>query len=155
MRISVLMTAWNAAWCIERALDTVFAQTRLPDEVVLSDDGSTDDTVAIVERRYGARVRILRLPHKGLTLSRRAALEAATGDWLSLMDADDWWKPAKLERQASWIEQHSEIRWISTDGDYVAAEGVLRESWLSDYFQPVRDLNGDLLPYLIGAAFRW
>jgi len=147
------MTAWNAAWCIERALDTVFAQTRPPDEVLLSDDGSTDDTVARVEARYRTRVRILRLPHQGLTLSRKAALEAATGDWLSLMDADDWWKPTKLERQADWIVAHPEVKWISTDGDYVQEEGLIRASWLSDYFHPVRDLNGDLFPYLIERCF--
>jgi hypothetical protein len=153
VRVSVLMTAYNAAWCIERGLDSVFAQSRLPDEIVLSDDGSTDDTVARVERRFGARVRVLRLPHRGLTPSRRAALEAATGDWLALMDADDLWLPAKLERQLAMLAAHPDVKWISTDGVYQSAEGVIRASWLSDYFDPVTDRVGDLLPPLVERCF--
>jgi hypothetical protein len=152
-RVSVLLTAYNAAWCIERALDSVFAQTRLPDEVVVSDDGSTDDTAALVEKKYGDRVRLLRLPHQGLTPSRRAAFAAATGDWLAVLDADDWWQPTKLERQVQFLARHPEVKWISTDGEYVAAEGVVRSSWLSDYFRPVRDRVGDLLPALVERCF--
>ena len=153
MRVSVVITAYNAAWCIERALDSLMVQTRPPEEILLGDDGSTDDTVARVEARFGGRVRILRLPHRGLTPSRRAGLEAATGNWLALMDADDAWMPAKLERQVTFLEQHPDVRWISTDGTYVGAEGVLRHSWLSDYFHPVRDLSGDLYPALVERCF--
>jgi len=153
MRVSVVLTAYNAAWCIERALDSVFAQTRLPDEVLVTDDGSTDDTADRVERRYGARVRLLRWPHRGLTPTRREALETASGDWLALMDADDWWLPEKLARQVEFLGRHPEVRWIGTDGAYVAAEGVIRASWLSDYFDPVRERCGDLLPPLIERCF--
>ena len=153
MKVSVVITAWNAAWCIERALDSLMAQTRPPDEILLGDDGSTDDTVARVEARYGDRVRILRLPHRGLTPSRKAGLEAAMGDWLALMDADDAWMPAKLERQVRFLEQHPEVRWISTDGTFAGAEGVLRESWMADYFHPVTDLCGDLYPHLVERCF--
>jgi hypothetical protein len=153
MRVSVLLSAYNAAWCIERSLDGVFAQTRPADEVVVADDGSEDDTVALLERRYGSRVRVLRLPHRGLTPSRRASFEAATGEWLSVLDADDWWEPKKLERQVAFLEAHPEVRWCGTDGDYVSAEGVIRASWLSDYFHPVKELAGDLLPVLVERCF--
>ncbi|MEO5616415.1 MAG: glycosyltransferase [Candidatus Eisenbacteria bacterium] len=153
MRISVLLTAYNAAWCVERALDSVFAQGRAPDEVLVADDGSTDDTVARIERRYGDRVRLLRLPHRGLTPSRRASFDAARGDWLAPLDADDWWEPHKLERQEQFLTAHPSLRWCGTDGVYVAAEGVIRLSWFSDYFRPVRELHGDLLPHLIERCF--
>jgi len=153
MRISVLLTTYNAAWCVERALDSVFAQTRLADEVLVADDGSTDDTVARIERRYGDQVRVLRLPHRGLTPSRRASFEAASGDWLAPLDADDWWEPGKLAQQERFLLAHPEVRWCGTDGFYVAAEGVLRDSWFADYFQPVRELAGDLLPALVERCF--
>jgi len=153
MRVSVLLSAWNAEWCIERSLDSVFAQTRAADEVVVADDGSEDGTVALIERRYGARVRVLGLPHRGLTPSRRASFEAATGDWLAVLDADDWWEPAKLARQVAFLEAHPELRWCGTDGVYVSAEGVIRDSWFSDYFHPVHELHGDLLPLLIERCF--
>ena len=73
--VTVALTCWNAAWCIERALDSVFAQTRLPDQVIVTDDGSTDDTVERIRSRYGDRVRVVSLPHRGLTPTRRAAIE--------------------------------------------------------------------------------
>ncbi len=153
MRISVLLTVYNAAWCVERSLDSVLAQTRPADEIVVADDGSTDDTVARVRRRYGDRVRLLLLPHRGLTPSRRASFEAAAGDWLAPLDADDWWEPRKLERQVAFLSEHPDVRWCGTDGAYVGEEGVIRPSWFSEYFHPVRDLAGDLLPYLVERCF--
>jgi glycosyltransferase involved in cell wall biosynthesis len=153
MKISVLLTTYDAAWCVTRALDSVFAQTRPADEVLVGDDGSTDDTVAKIEQRYGDRVRVLRLPHRGLTPARRATFEAASGDWLAPLDADDWWEPEKLARQAAFLAAHPDVRWVGTDGVYVGAEGVLRPSWFSDYFDPVRELSGDLLPALVERCF--
>lgn len=153
MRTSLVITAYNAAWCIERAFDSVFAGTRLPDEVMLADDGSTDDTVARVEARYGPRVRVLRLPHRGLTPTRRASFEAATGDWIAPMDADDEWLPEKHELQVAFLEAHPAVRWCTTDGVYVSAEGVIRDSWLSDYFSPLESRAGDVLAPLAQRCF--
>lgn len=148
-KISAVITCYNAAWCIERSLDSVLAQTRPADEIVVSDDGSTDDTVALIERRYGDRVRVLKLPHRGLTPSRRAAIEAAQGNWIALLDADDEWLPERLEREVAVIERHPEVRWVSSDGRFVSDTAVLRESWLADYFDPVREQVGDLYPTLV------
>jgi len=153
VRVSALLTCWNAAWCIERALDSVFAQTRPADEVLVSDDGSTDDTVARIEARYGDRVRVLRLPHRGLTPSRRAAIEASTGDWFALLDADDVWLPEKLERQIALAGRHPQARWLVSDAAYVTETEVLRASWLSAYFTPVTERAGDLLPLLVERSF--
>ncbi|NOT34591.1 MAG: glycosyltransferase family 2 protein, partial [Candidatus Eisenbacteria bacterium] len=105
---SVTLTCYNAAWCVERALDSVFAQTRTPSEVLVTDDGSTDDTVARIRARYGDRVRLLEMPHRGLTPTRQAAIAAAAGPWVALLDADDWWFPNKLECQVAFLEAHPE-----------------------------------------------
>ena len=150
--VSLVLTCYNAAWCVERALDSVFAQTRVPEELVVSDDGSTDDTVERITRRYEG-VRVLRLPHRGLTASRSAAIEAARGPWLALMDADDVWLPNKIERQMEVVSHHPEVAWVSTDGALVGEEGTIAESWLSRYFQPVEDLVGDLFPHVVQRCF--
>ncbi len=152
-RVSALLTCYNAAWCVDRALDGLLAQTRAPDEIVVTDDGSTDDTVERIVSRLGTRAKLLRLPHQGLTRSRAAAFAAASGDWLAMLDADDRWLPEKLERELAAARRHPDARWIVSDAVYVSEAGVLRESWLSHYFDPVRELSGDLLPALIERSF--
>src|SRR5262245_11955696 len=130
MRASAVLTVYNASWCIEQALESVLAQTLPAHEILVCDDGSTDGTADLVERRFGNRVRVLRLPHRNASATRSIGLDQATGDWLALLDADDLWKPEKLERQAAFVARHPEVRWLSTDGRYVSKEAVLRESWL-------------------------
>jgi glycosyltransferase involved in cell wall biosynthesis len=149
VKTSIVMTVYNGAWCIEGALDSVMAQTRRPEEILICDDGSTDGTPELVERRYGSAVTLLRLPHRGAAITRRAGLDRSTGDWIAFMDADDTWVPEKHQRQLECIAAHPEARLITSDGSYISAAGLLRESWLSDYFHPVREISGDLFPALV------
>jgi len=152
-KVSVVMAAWNASWCIERTLESVVRQTRPPHEILMCDDGSTDGTPDLVERAFGDAVTVLRFPHRNAAAARRDGLDRATGDWLAFLDADDPWRPNKLERELDYVARHPEIRLISSDGDFVSSHGVVRESWLSDYFDPVRELSGDLVPLLIERCF--
>ena len=151
--VSIAMAVYNATWCVEKALDSVFAQKLPPEEVLVCDDGSTDGTPDLIERRYGERVTVLRLPHRNAAAARSVGLARARGAWLAFMDSDDVWHPEKLARQMAFLERHPEVRWLCTDGALVSADGVIRESWLSDYFQPVRDRVGDLLPVLLERCF--
>jgi glycosyltransferase involved in cell wall biosynthesis len=152
-RVSVVLTVYNAAWCIERALDSVFAGTRLPHEVVVCDDGSSDGTADRVERRFGDRVRLMRLPHRNAAAARRDGIAEAAGGWIAFLDADDVWAPEKLERQMAFLAAHPEVRWACTDGWLFSDGGIERESWLSDYFRPVRTMVGDLFPPLLERCF--
>jgi glycosyltransferase involved in cell wall biosynthesis len=154
-RVSVVLAVYNATWCIQRALDAVMAQTfpAAEIEVLVCDDGSTDGTPEFVEKLYGDRVRVLRLPHKNASATRSVGLAEAKGEWLSFLDADDWWVPQKLESQLRFLEAHPDVKWLSSDGDFVAEEGVLRDSWLADYFAPVTERVGDLFPLLVKRCF--
>jgi glycosyltransferase involved in cell wall biosynthesis len=152
-RVSVVLAVYNATWCVGRALDSVLAQTRVPEEILVCDDGSTDGTPDWIANRYGERVTVLRLPHRNAAATRRVGLDQASGEWLAFMDADDTWLPAKLERQLEFIERHPEVRWLSCDGALVSADRVIRASWLADYFDPVRDRVGDLMPPLMERCF--
>jgi hypothetical protein len=153
LRVSCVLTAWNAAWCIERAIASALSQEPAPLEVIVCDDGSTDDTVALIERRFGAAVDVLRLPHRNASAARRVGLARARGDWLAFLDADDVWHADKLARQARFLERHPGVRWITADGRLVDTDGVLRDSWLADYFDPVRETAGDLFPALLQRCF--
>jgi glycosyltransferase involved in cell wall biosynthesis len=153
VRVSVVLTVYNAAWCVERALDSVFAQTEPPLEVIVCDDGSNDGTPDLVERRFGARVRTLRLPHQNASATRRTGIAQSVGDWIAFLDADDTWHPEKLARQRAWHERHPEVRYFGSDGRFVSEQGVLRDSWLAAYFDPVHELSGDLLPFVAQRCF--
>lgn len=96
--ISVVIPARNAALTIGETLESVRLQTHKPDEVVLVDDGSLDDTVAVAFRAFPG-IRILRQPPAGVSRARNRGAEAATGAFIAFLDADDLWEPAKLERQ--------------------------------------------------------
>jgi glycosyltransferase involved in cell wall biosynthesis len=96
--ISVVIPARNAGRTIGETLESVRLQTHKPDEVVLVDDGSLDDTVAVAFRAFPG-IRILRQPPAGVSRARNRGAEAATGAFIAFLDADDLWEPAKLERQ--------------------------------------------------------
>ena len=98
--ISVVIPAYNAVRFLPRCLASVFAQTRPPDEVIVVDDGSTDNTAAVAEQ-LGAKV--VRRPNGGIAAARNTGIRSATGGWIALLDADDLWLPQKLERQAAAI----------------------------------------------------
>jgi glycosyltransferase involved in cell wall biosynthesis len=103
MRISVVTIAYNRARLLGEAVASVLAQTHGDLEHLVVDDGSTDDTEAVVRAFRDPRVRYVRLPHSGGRLSRlRArALELAAHDWIAFLDSDDLWLPRKLEAQAA------------------------------------------------------
>jgi glycosyltransferase involved in cell wall biosynthesis len=123
MKISVIIPAFNAAPYISKAIESCFAQTYPPHEIVVADDGSMDETAGIAAR-FGPPVRVVRLPHNvGLPAARNAAIEASTGDWLAFLDADDWFLPEKLERQRQCAAENPDAVLIYS-GFRVSRDGV-------------------------------
>ncbi len=94
--ITVIIPAYNAAAYLEEALASVRAQTRSPAEVIVVDNGSTDDSQKIA-RRAGARVLLLERPN--LSAARNEGIRAASQPWIAFLDADDLWHPDKLASQ--------------------------------------------------------
>jgi glycosyltransferase involved in cell wall biosynthesis len=99
MKISVIIPAYNAEPYIRTAIESCLSQTYPPYEIVVVDDGSTDDTAAVAES-FPPPVRVIRLAENmGLPTARNRGVQASTGDWLAFLDADDWFLPEKLELQ--------------------------------------------------------
>jgi glycosyltransferase involved in cell wall biosynthesis len=98
--VSVVIPVYNGEMFLAEAIESVYAQTVLPGEVVVVDDGSTDGTPEIV-RRFTDRpgFRAVRNPHRGEASTRNAGIEHAAGNYVALLDHDDTWRPEKLERQ--------------------------------------------------------
>ncbi len=86
--VSVVIPTFNRARVISRALESVFLQTRPPDEILLVDDGSTDDTAAQVRAEFPG-VRLIEQENRGVSAARNAGIRAATGTWIALLDSDD------------------------------------------------------------------
>lgn len=99
--VSVIIPAYNASPFIRRTLASVLAQTYDHFEVLVVDDGSTDDTVAIVQEvaAADARVRLFRQPNRGVAAARNLAIRASRGEFIAPIDADDVWYPRKIEKQ--------------------------------------------------------
>ncbi len=100
--VSVIIPALNAGTTLGRALDSVAAQTYAHWEAIVVDDGSSDDTVALVERRSDPRCRVIRRPERGgPAQARNDGIAAAGGEAIAFLDADDEWLPEKLARQVA------------------------------------------------------
>ena len=96
--ISVIIPNYNRAALIGETLDNVLAQSRAPDEVIVVDDGSTDDSVAVIAR-FGERVTLIRQENSGPGAARNRGLAVARGDLIQFMDSDDLWSLNKLAAQ--------------------------------------------------------
>ena len=99
--VSVVIPAYNMAHYIERAVASALGQSLADLEVLVVDDASRDRTAAVVERLAIAdpRVRLIRLPvNGGLSVARNAAIAEARGEWIAILDADDWYAPERLEK---------------------------------------------------------
>lgn len=99
--VSVVIPAYNSSPTIDATLRSVRAQTHRNLEIVVVDDGSADDTVAVVERHCAedSRVRVVVIPNGGLPNARNTGIRATTGRFIAPVDADDLWHPTKIERQ--------------------------------------------------------
>jgi glycosyltransferase involved in cell wall biosynthesis len=98
--LSVVMATYNGELWVGEQLRSIALQTRLPDELIVSDDGSTDTTLEIVEEFSGSApfvVRIVKGPSKGLAENFWSASSICTSEFISWSDQDDWWHPEKLE----------------------------------------------------------
>jgi len=94
-KVSVIIPCHNDARYLGEALESVFAQTLQPFEVILVDDGSIDD-IENALKPYAARVRLISQPHQGISAARNTGLAAATGEIIAFLDADDLWPQASL-----------------------------------------------------------
>ena len=107
-KISVLMTNYNYEQYVEEAVESVMAQTVLPDEIVLVDDGSTDSSREIIEklaRRYPKTLKVLLSENGGQAAALNRAYAESTGDRIFLMDSDDTWVPEKLETMLPYLDE--------------------------------------------------
>lgn len=109
--VSLIIPAYNAARYLKEALDSAIYQTRPPQEIIVIDDGSTDNTRDLVAY-YGPMVRYVYQENQGIGAARNAGVRLAQGDYVSFLDADDFWTSDKLERQMAVFQKQPEINMV-------------------------------------------
>jgi glycosyltransferase involved in cell wall biosynthesis len=128
--VSVLVPVYNGAKYIAQTLDTILTQTVRPMEVIVINDGSTDNTVSVVEK-FGASVILINTPNGGECAARNTGASIAKGNWLGFCDSDDLWLPAKLEKQLRLAHEAPDIRCVLVDFVQFADSVVADRSHLS------------------------
>jgi len=123
-RFSVIIPVYNSAATLARAVESVLAQTWAPHEIIVVDDGSSDNSLQLA-RGFGAPVRVITQANAGVSAARNRGAEVATGDWLAFLDADDWYYPERLRWHAEWIMQDTDLDFLTGDYDYRGEDGVL------------------------------
>lgn len=102
-RISVIVPMFNASRYVAETLESILGQTTPPDEVVVVDDGSTDDSRAVVDASFPS-ITVLSQSNRGVSTARNAGVAASSGELVAFCDADDRWEPGKLGRQLTAME---------------------------------------------------
>jgi glycosyltransferase involved in cell wall biosynthesis len=106
--VSVIIPAYNCGRFVADAIESVLAQGRADIEVLVVDDGSTDDTAEVVAR-YGDAVTLIRQRNAGAAVARNTGIRVARGRYIAFLDADDVWLPGKIEAQLAHLERHPDV----------------------------------------------
>jgi glycosyltransferase involved in cell wall biosynthesis len=149
LAVSVIIPTYNRAHLVNRAIHSALVALSPGDEVIVVDDGSTDDTAAIVEG-FGPPVRLVKLAHEGAGATRNAGLAAARGPLIALLDSDDEWFPDKIALQRAFLEQRPDVLYAFSDFGVRFEDGTERHRYLSRWMSPPRPLSSLIGP---GAAY--
>lgn len=152
-KVSVIIPTYNCAHYIGNAIESVLRQTFTDYEIIVVDDGSTDNTREVVEKfvaQHPSRVRYLYQPHQERAVARNQGIQAATGEYIAFLDADDEWLPHKLALQVPILDQypkvglvHSKVVFMDRDGRKIGSP-------------PHRETpNGFVLKELLCGNFIW
>lgn len=106
-KISILLPVYNGADCILKAVRSVLSQSYPHWELIVVDDGSTDDTVSVLSIIQDERVRVIRCVNQGVAAARNTGFSQATGDYIAFIDADDIWLPNKLVEEVQVIRNYT------------------------------------------------
>ncbi|HKV39998.1 MAG TPA: glycosyltransferase [Blastocatellia bacterium] len=134
--ISAIIPTYNHGRFVAEAIESALGQTRRLDEVIVVDDGSTDDTGSVLSK-YADRINVIRQKNSGVAAARNRGAEQASGDLLAFLDSDDRWHPEKIERQAGLFETnprlglvHCGVREIDERGAGLREESAGLQGWV-------------------------
>lgn len=145
--ISVIIPAFNAEKTILETIQSIQAQSLADFELIIIDDGSTDCTLDILASLDEPRLKVFSYENGGLPVARNRGIERATGDFISFIDADDLWKPNKLEKQLDALNNHSDAGVAYSWTAFIDEDSNFLYAWEPVFYQ------GDVRPKLLVRNF--
>ena len=106
---SVIIPSFNRAKYLTRAIESVLSQTHIANEIIVIDDGSTDQTKALIEKNYQNQIRYHYQNNQGVSAARNTGIKMATSNWIAFLDSDDAWHPKKIATQAQQLQTNSKL----------------------------------------------
>jgi glycosyltransferase involved in cell wall biosynthesis len=122
-KISVIIPAYNAIKYLPNSLESVFQQTFIDWEVLIINDGSTDEIEKWASEIADPKVRLVSLSHQGVSVARNCGISLSKGEYIAFLDADDLWEATKLEKQVNYLDSHLNIGLVYTWTAFVDESG--------------------------------
>lgn len=138
--VSVIIPTYNRQAYVREAIESVLSQTYSPFELLVVDDGSTDNTPALL-KAYQERINVLRQANRGVSAARNTGIRSARGAFIALLDSDDYWRPDKLALQMDWFDAHPEALICQTEEIWIrngvrVNPGVRHKKQTGHIFEP-------------------
>jgi glycosyltransferase involved in cell wall biosynthesis len=147
--VSIIIPTYNYGRFISKAIDSVLSQTGVSCEVIVVDDGSTDDTPSVLAS-YDDKLRAFRQTHHGAPAARNLGLQKARGKYVLFLDADDWLLPGALSSRHNYLESQSDCNWVYGPWQQQDEHGRdITTAYNHRPFAFMRKRSGNILGYLL------
>lgn len=142
-KVTVIIATYNAITYLPITVDSVIQQTFTDFEVLIVDDGSTDETVEWVSKLVDPRVRLISQANQGVAVARNQGIANAQGEYVAFLDADDLWEPTKLEKQVKCLEENPQVGLVNTSIVNIDEQGKPLGAVNAS------DVEGNVLKYIV------
>lgn len=126
--VSVIIPTYQRAHLVSEAIDSVLAQTYTNYEIIVVDDGSSDNTRQVLSA-YGELIRTIHQPNQGLPAARNSGICRARGQFIAFLDDDDLWLPHKLEKQVPLLDSQPDAGLIFSDVQFMDEHGISKKTY--------------------------
>jgi len=154
-KVSIVMPVLNGSKYIDHAIESILSQTVRDFELLVVDDGSTDDTPERIAR-FGQRANVRRIPHEqtlGIARSVNDGLREATGQYIGFLDHDDAWLPHFLETQSRYLDAHPDVGMVHSDFQTIDGDGKILEHSVAESRRRGLRPSGHVFPQLFMDSF--
>lgn len=147
-KVSIIIPTYNRANVLSASVQSILQQSYTDFELLIVDDGSTDNTDIVVETMQDDRIRYLKMPeNKGVAAARNEGIRQAEYDYIAFQDSDDYWKPDKLEKQMEFLIQSPEIGLLYCPYECQKADGST--ILVPDHNIPSEEKQGNIYQYML------